>query len=133
MLASAVYILYSFKEYAVFFVTPKDMAHLSKEKKRGSLRLGGLVAEDSVSQGADGTLKFRVTDLTASITVQYKGIIPSLFREGQGVVVEGNMNSGGTFIARNLLAKHDENYMPAEVVEALKTSGQWKHQEATAP
>ena len=90
-------------------------------------RLGGLVEADSVRH-EDGTLKvsFTVTDGGASIPVQYEGILPDLFREGQGVVVEGAIDDAGIFQAETVLAKHDENYMPPEVAEALKESGYWQ-------
>lgn len=132
MLSSAALMLANLKAYAVFFVTPKDIAALDADQKVQRLRLGGLVTPRSVHQDADGTLHFTITDNTASIAVTYKGIIPSLFREGQGVVVEGTLHDKNHFNATHLLAKHDENYMPAEVVDALKESGRWQH-EKTAP
>ncbi len=96
------------------------------------MRIGGLVAENSVKRGADGlSVKFTVTDLTNTLPVTYTGILPDLFREGQGVVAEGKIDTGGVFRADAVLAKHDENYMPAEVADALKKSGQWKG--ASAP
>lgn len=135
MCASAGVILATFKEYAVFFITPKDVADLAPEKKAPgkSLRLGGLVEKGSVAQGTSGMLAFNITDLTASVPVTYQGIIPSLFREEQGVVAEGSFDENGVFVARTLLAKHDENYMPPEVVDALKASGRWQHTENPAP
>jgi len=129
MCAGAAVVLATFKEYAVFFITPKDVEAMSEEEKAPSrsLRLGGLVEEGSVSQGDGNVLEFRITDYTGSVAVIYQGIIPSLFREGQGVVAEGSFDPAGVFVARTLLAKHDENYMPPEVVDALKESGRWKH------
>jgi cytochrome c-type biogenesis protein CcmE len=126
LLIAAGLILNAFEDNIVFFYTPKDMAEISiPEGKR--FRLGGLVEEGSVKRLADGlTVEFTVTDLTATIPVSYRGPLPDLFREGQGVVTEGKMTAGGIFIADNVLAKHDENYMPEEVAEALKASGQWK-------
>ena len=91
------------------------------------VRIGGLVEEDSVRR-IDGGLRveFRVTDLTHAVPVRYDGALPDLFREGQGVVAEGALSESGVFMASEVLAKHDENYMPAEVAEALRKSGQWK-------
>jgi cytochrome c-type biogenesis protein CcmE len=76
--------------------------------------------------GSDGTILFKVTDLTKSIEVRYRGILPDLFREGQGVVIEGSVNEQGAFVASEVLAKHDEKYMPPEVAKALKASGRWQ-------
>ena len=92
------------------------------------LRIGGLVEENSVVRADDGlTVRFTVTDLAHSVPVTYSGILPDLFREGQGVVAEGYLK-GNVFQADEVLAKHDENYMPREVADALKKSGQWKGQ-----
>ena len=89
------------------------------------MRIGGLVAAGSVEK--DGmNVRFAVTDLQRSMQVSYTGILPDLFREGQGVVAEGVMQPDGLFVAQTVLAKHDENYMPREVVDALKKSGKWK-------
>jgi cytochrome c-type biogenesis protein CcmE len=79
-----------------------------------------------VLRDGDGTVRFRVTDLTNTVQVAYKGILPDLFREGQGVIAEGRLGADGTFRAEEVLAKHDETYMPKEVADALKKSGQWK-------
>jgi cytochrome c-type biogenesis protein CcmE len=94
--------------------------------------MGGLVKDGSVKRSPDLNIKFDVTDGKSSIPVAYHGIVPDLFREGQGVVVEGKMGPGGVFRADTVLAKHDERYMPKEVVEALKKSGRWKEGEAAA-
>ncbi len=91
------------------------------------VRLGGLVEEGSVEKQTDGLkVSFRITDLQESIPVVYEGILPDLFREGQGVVTQGSLNADGVFAAREVLAKHDENYIPREVADALKASGQWR-------
>ena len=85
------------------------------------------VAEGSVEKLPDGlTTRFVITDLSAEVPVLYRDLLPDLFREGQGVVAEGTLNPEGVFMARQVLAKHDENYMPPEVAEALKKSGQWQ-------
>jgi cytochrome c-type biogenesis protein CcmE len=92
-----------------------------------TLRIGGLVETGSVARDADGaTVHFRVTDTAKTVAVVYKGILPDLFREGQGVVAEGTMSQDGVFVAAEVLAKHDEKYMPKEVVDALKKSGRWQ-------
>jgi len=119
--------LSAFRDNLVFFLAPSDVA--SKGPLLGrSFRLGGLVAQGSVHQSADEghpTASFRVTDGKASVEVSYDGILPDLFREGQGIVALGQMQPDGTFRASEVLAKHDETYMPKEVVEALKKSGHW--------
>jgi cytochrome c-type biogenesis protein CcmE len=84
------------------------------------------VEEGSLATGADGTVSFRVTDLKQAIPVSYKGVLPDLFREGQGVVAQGALAADGTFAATEVLAKHDETYMPPEVADALKKSGRWQ-------
>ncbi|HVC59174.1 MAG TPA: cytochrome c maturation protein CcmE [Acetobacteraceae bacterium] len=110
----------------VFFVSPSDLA---KQPDNGrSVRLGGLVKEGSVHRKTvDGhpIATFGVTDGNATVKVNYSGILPDLFREGQGVVVLGTLQPGGTFRASEVLAKHDANYMPKEVADALKKSGHW--------
>jgi cytochrome c-type biogenesis protein CcmE len=91
------------------------------------LRIGGLVEAGSVAKEADGvTVNFRVTDNAATVPVRFRGMLPDLFREGQGVVAAGKLGSDGVFVADEVLAKHDEKYMPPEVVEALKKSGEWQ-------
>jgi cytochrome c-type biogenesis protein CcmE len=99
------------------------------------VRIGGLVENGSVARQSDGRIAFRVTDGKSDIAVAYSGVMPDLFREGQGVVVEGALTQDGTFRAATVLAKHDENYMPREVVDALKKSGHWQEgaQAAAAP
>jgi cytochrome c-type biogenesis protein CcmE len=124
--AASVLVLTAFEDNLVFFYSPSDVA----AKSIGSgqrIRLGGLVEEGSVSrQGGAAEVTFRVTDLASSVPVTYTGILPDLFREGQGVVAQGAFRPDGTFVASEVLAKHDENYMPPEVADALKKSGQWK-------
>jgi cytochrome c-type biogenesis protein CcmE len=116
-------VLEALRENIVFFYTPTDIT-TSGTKSDQPLRLGGLVKEGSVN--IDGLQSvFTVTDGTADVTVSYNNALPSLFREGQGVVAEGSMDNG-KFIATNVLAKHDENYMPAEVAKKLKSTGVWK-------
>ena len=90
------------------------------------MRIGGLVKPGSLENGDNLLVRFLVTDGKTDISVHYRGIVPDLFREGQGVVAEGKLESGGIFAADTVLAKHDERYMPREVVDALKKSGQWQ-------
>ena len=109
-----------------YFYTPSDIVEqqVGPDKR---MRLGGLVEEESIGRAADGvTITFRITDTDEAVDVQFRGLLPDLFREGQGVVAEGALNADGIFIASEVLAKHDENYMPKEVAEALKERGQWQ-------
>lgn len=123
---AVVLMLRAFDQNLVFFLTPSELAEREIAPGR-RFRLGGLVEEGSVvrPEGSVET-RFTVTDLMATVPVTYRGLLPDLFREGQGVVTEGAMGADGTFVATSVLAKHDENYMPAEVAEALRKSGQWK-------
>ena len=125
---AAALVLNAFDDSLVFFYSPTELA--AKEFPEGRrLRIGGLVEEGSVERLDDGlTVTFRVTDLTTALPVTYTGVLPDLFREGQGVVAEGVATAGGVFRADSILAKHDENYMPAEVAEALRASGKWQGQ-----
>ena len=121
---AAALVLMSFQDSLVFFRSPSDLVEKPISSGR-NFRLGGLVEEGSIdSQGV--THRFRVTDLNETVPVTFDGLLPDLFREGQGVVAEGSLTEEGLFVATNVLAKHDENYMPPEVAEALKKSGQWK-------
>jgi cytochrome c-type biogenesis protein CcmE len=109
----------------VFFQSPTDVAH--EQLAAGTrIRVGGLVKPGSVERGDNLRIRFEVTDGKSDIPVRYQGIVPDLFREGQGVVAEGTMEPGGVFVADTVLAKHDERYMPKEVVDALKKSGRWQ-------
>ena len=122
---SAALTLTAFEDNLVFFYSPTDLT----EKPVGPnqrIRIGGLVEADSVEKSDDGlSVSFRVTDLRQVIPVTFSGALPDLFREGQGIVAEGRLVAG-TFQASEVLAKHDETYMPPEVADALKKSGQWK-------
>jgi cytochrome c-type biogenesis protein CcmE len=118
-------VLFALEDSIVFFNSPTDL--VEKQIKPGQrMRIGGLVKEGSVSRGDDLAVRFDVTDGTSTITVAYQGLLPDLFREGQGVVAEGALDAHGTFRADSVLAKHDETYMPKEVAEALKKQGHWK-------
>jgi cytochrome c-type biogenesis protein CcmE len=117
--------LNALRDSIVFFNSPSDV--VEKHVPAGTrIRLGGLVKNSSVVRGKDLSVRFEVTDGKNGITVNYQGVLPDLFREGQGVVAEGALDAGGTFKADSILAKHDENYMPKEVADALKRSGHWK-------
>ena len=117
-------VLSALEENIVFFYSPTDIAEKNVAEGR-RIRLGGLVEEGSVKKAGGAVVNFRVTDLTTVIPVTYKGLLPDLFSEGQGVVAEGTLQ-GGVFRADEVLAKHDETYMPPEVADALKKSGKWK-------
>ncbi len=117
--------LYAMGDAAVFFYSPK-MAHDKHVPPGRTIRLGGLVAKGSVVKSAGGEVRFTVTDLSSVAPVSFRGDLPDLFREGQGVVAEGAFDDRGVFVAREVLAKHDERYMPKEVADALKRSGQWR-------
>lgn len=129
--AATALVLAAFNDNLVFFYSPSELAakHVGPERR---IRIGGLVEINSVAKQADGhAVAFRVTDGKTELRVVYDGILPDLFREGQGVVAEGKLGHDGVFIASNVLAKHDEKYMPPEVADALKKSGRW--QEGNAP
>jgi cytochrome c-type biogenesis protein CcmE len=116
--------LNALRDSIVFFNSPSDVAE--KHVPPGTrIRLGGLVKNGSVVRSANLSVRFEVTDGKNGIPVNYQGVLPDLFREGQGVVAEGVLDAGGTFKADAILAKHDETYMPKEVADALKRSGHW--------
>jgi len=122
---AAALVLSALKDSIVFFNSPTDV--VEKHVQPGTrIRLGGLVKPGSVQRGDHLAVRFQVTDGKSAIAVNYQGILPDLFREGQGVVTEGTLQPGGVFKADSVLAKHDERYMPREVVDALKKSGHWQ-------
>ncbi len=128
---SVALVLWALQDSVDHFYSPTDVADKGVEPDQ-RIRLGGLVAEGSVSRAADGaTVLFTITDLEHTVQVSYLGILPDLFREGQGVVTQGKMGRNGVFVAEEVLAKHDETYMPPEVADALKRSGKWRHAEDT--
>ncbi len=117
--------LNAFRDSIVFFNSPSDVAE--KHVEPGTrIRLGGLVKDGSLVRGNDLNVRFEVTDGKTEIPVSYRGVLPDLFREGQGVVAEGALDGSGVFNADTILAKHDETYMPKEVADALKKTGHWK-------
>lgn len=126
--AAAALTLSAFRDTLVFFVAPSEIAAKAPPPGR-SFRLGGLVEAGSlqrVEAGGKPTARFVVTDGAGSVTVDYTGILPDLFREGQGVVTLGSLRPDGRFVASEVLARHDETYMPKEVADALKKSGRWQ-------
>lgn len=115
--------MFALEDTAAYFRAPADIAG-NPPSPGESFRLGGLVKPGSVHQSPDGlTMNFTVTDMQAETPVSYRGLTPDLFREGQGVIATGSLDGAGRFQAQQLLAKHDENYMPPEVAKALKKSG----------
>jgi cytochrome c-type biogenesis protein CcmE len=121
----ALLIRYGLGQNTMYFRSPSDIA--AKQVGEGvAFRLGGLVEKGSVQHGAGADVHFKVTDGKSTIPADFNGVLPALFREGQGVVATGAMDGRGTFVASEVLAKHDEKYMPPEVVEALKRSGRWQ-------
>jgi cytochrome c-type biogenesis protein CcmE len=125
-------VMLALSDSVAFFVTPTDIATSQVEVDR-RFRLGGLVVPGSIERsGEDGTIAFALTDQAHQVRVRYRGLLPDLFREGQGIVAQGHLAGDGVFIASEVLAKHDENYMPPEVADALKQAGVWRHGEAAA-
>jgi cytochrome c-type biogenesis protein CcmE len=125
-------ILYALSDRIVFFNSPSDI--VARAVASGQrIRLGGVVAGGSLAKGADGAVVFDVTDGSATVRVAYRGILPDLFREGQGVVTEGILAADGSLQADTVLARHDERYMPREVVDELKRQGRWQETADTLP
>jgi cytochrome c-type biogenesis protein CcmE len=120
-----VLVLVALEGSIVFFNSPTDV--VEKNIRPGTrIRVGGLVKEGSVQRGESLAVRFEVTDGKSTVPVSYRGLLPDLFREGQGIVAEGALDPAGTFVADSVLAKHDETYMPKEVADALKKQGHWK-------
>ena len=122
---ATVLVMTALSDSVAFFATPSDIAEGRVEEDR-NFRVGGLVVEGSVERSGDqGVVLFALTDRVNEVRISYQGILPDLFREGQGIVAQGRIGPDGVFIASEVLAKHDENYMPAEVADALKEAGMW--------
>jgi cytochrome c-type biogenesis protein CcmE len=120
-------VLFALSDSVAFFVTPSDVA-AGKVDRDKRFRLGGLVVDGSVMRpGNDGSVLFRLTDQVNQVPVRYQGILPDLFREGQGIVAQGTLGADGVFTASEVLAKHDEKYMPPDVADALKQAGVWRN------
>ena len=122
--AAAALVLSAFRQNIVFFFSPTDLL-ASPQPTGHDFRLGGLVEQGSVNKDGE-IVRFRITDKKNALAVVYRGVLPDLFREGQGVVVEGSLAADGSFTANTVLAKHDEKYMPPEVAAALKKAGEWR-------
>jgi cytochrome c-type biogenesis protein CcmE len=125
LVIAAALVLNALRDSIVFFSTPQMVAekHIPPGKR---FRLGGMVEQGSLQRGDNLAVSFKVSDGSNTLPVAYKGILPDLFREGQGVVAEGALDASGVFKADTVLAKHDETYMPKEVADALKKQGHWK-------
>jgi cytochrome c-type biogenesis protein CcmE len=121
-------VLVALEDNIAFFVSPSDVAEDRYEPGR-YFRVGGLVVEGSVAHGEDGRVTFELTDTVHNVAVVYGGALPDLFREGQGIVAQGTLGADRVFLASEVLAKHDEAYMPPEVAEALKRAGHWMPEE----
>jgi len=129
---AAALVLSALNDSIVFFNSPSDIAE--KHMAVGTrIRVGGVVKPGSLQRGENLNVRFEVTDGKSEVAVRYQGIVPDLFREGQGVVAEGKLESGSMVVADTVLAKHDERYMPREVVDALKKTGRWQEGEAQSP
>lgn len=129
---AAALVLSALNDSIVFFNSPTDIAE--KQIAVGTrIRVGGLVKSGSLQRGDNLQIRFDVTDGKSDIAVRYQGIVPDLFREGQGVVAEGKLETGGIFVADTVLAKHDERYMPREVADALKKTGHWQEGDEPYP
>ncbi len=124
ILSAVLLILYNTKENVSYFYTPSEIVE-SDIIINKLIRIGGFVENDSFNKISSSSFKFRITDEKASILVIYNGILPDLFREGQGAVIEGAFDNNNIFNATNVFAKHDENYMPASIKEDLKDTGYW--------
>jgi cytochrome c-type biogenesis protein CcmE len=125
-------VLYGLRDGIALFVVPSEIAERGiGEGQR--FRLGGIVREGSIERLPNQTVRFDVTDGRTQVAVTYVGILPDLFREGQGVVTEGRLVAGGQFRADSVLARHDENYMPREVADSLKRQGHWNPASGQAP
>jgi cytochrome c-type biogenesis protein CcmE len=122
-------VVLAFSDSIAFFVTPTDIA-TGRVDAGQRFRLGGLVVPGSVDRtAADGAVRFALTDKAHEVKVRYRGLLPDLFREGQGIVAQGRVDGEGVFVASEVLAKHDEKYMPPEVANALKAAGRWREGE----
>ena len=124
-------VLTALSDQVTFFRTPSELL-AAPEENSGRVRLGGLVEMGSVANAESSGVEFAVEDANDRILVRYSGILPDLFREGQGVVAEGQLQQDGTFLADTVLAKHDETYMPKEVADRLKEQGYWQGEEVSA-
>ncbi len=124
ILSAVLLILYNTRENVSYFYTPSEISK-SEIVIDKIIRIGGFVENDSINKLSSSSFNFRITDEKASVLVSYNGILPDLFREGQGAVIEGAFDNSNIFNATNVFAKHDENYMPASIKEDLKNTEYW--------
>ncbi len=122
-------IIDSFNENVIFFYSPSDLIEKHVQPSNKTMRVGGLVVSGSIKKTPDYHTTFRITDGNNELTIHYTGLLPALFKEGQGTVATGYLTDKSHFEAKELLAKHDENYMPKEVMDSLKKQGHWKESE----
>ncbi|MCI5073482.1 cytochrome c maturation protein CcmE [Oricola sp.] len=124
-------VLTALSDQVTFFRTPTELLAAPQENS-GRIRLGGLVETGSVKNAETSGVEFAIEDANERVLVRYAGILPDLFREGQGVIAEGTLQTDGSFLADTVLAKHDETYMPKEVADRLKEQGYWQGEEVSA-
>ena len=127
LIAAVLLVMFALRDEIVFFYSPTDVVVEGKAQNGERFRLGGLVKEGSIDKQGE-QVTFVITDTDKELPVVFVGILPDLFREGQGVIAEGKLAANGTFDADNVLAKHDENYMPKEVADTLKEKGLWQEE-----
>ena len=133
ILAAAVGLsLWASQSAITFFYVPSE-ARAKHVPPGQTVRIGGLVQPGTVVKTANGEVRFSIADKAGAVPASFRGELPDLFREGQGVVAQGEFNAEGLFVAKDVLAKHDEKYMPKEVVEGLKRSGEWQKGESAPP
>ena len=133
ILAAAVGLsLWASQSAITFFYVPSE-ARAQHVPPGQTVRIGGLVKSGSVVKAADGEVRFSIADYAGAVPATFRGELPDLFREGQGVVAQGEFDPQGVFVAKQVLAKHDEKYMPKEVVDGLKRSGEWRKGDGSAP
>ena len=118
--------LFALRDNLVFFYSPTQVVTREVPVEHRNFRIGGLVEAGSLERVGADTIRFTVTDTANAVLVTFTGQVPNLFKEGQGVIAEGRLNDDGVFVASSILAKHDETYMPKEVMDALKAQGNWK-------
>lgn len=129
LLAAILLVMFALRDEIVFFYSPSDIIDEQKAKVGERFRLGGLVKDGSIQKNGE-TVNFVITDTDKELPVTFVGILPDLFREGQGVIAEGMLQTSTSFSADTVLAKHDENYMPKEVADTLKEKGMWQGEQA---
>jgi cytochrome c-type biogenesis protein CcmE len=132
LVVALVLILTALQSQVTFFFSPSDLAARTTPPV-GAIRVGGLVQSGSLERTTGNEVRFTLADTAHTVTVSYEGLLPDLFREGQGIIVEGRLGSDGTVEASRVLAKHDETYMPKEVADSLKEQGHWRDESEQYP